>query len=207
MTPHDGEVISVIKTEFTVLKRISDYIAERKQQLALEAEIENMDVKASEVSQSMGPGKDFDPIPPDKVQNEEQDKRLDAIYGDEPFGFEKDPLATNIKMLAQDPLEEVDLGEGVIKSPAYISANIHPQLKIEVVQLLREFKECVSWDYDEMSGLSRELVKLKLLIKPGKKPVKQNPKIFASAILSKIKEEVERLLRCNFIPRPGMSNG
>lgn len=47
-------------------------------------------------------------------------------------------------MLAQDPLEEVHLGEGVIKRPTYISANIHPQLKIEVVQLLREFRDCFS---------------------------------------------------------------
>jgi hypothetical protein len=64
------------------------------------------------------------------------------------------------------------LGKGVIKRPTYISANIHPQLKVEVVQLPREFKDYFAWDYDEMSGLSRELVELKLPIKPGKKPVK-----------------------------------
>lgn len=115
------------------------------------------------------------------------------------MGFEKDLLETNIKMLAQDPLEEVDLGEGSIKRPTYISANIHPQLKVEVVQLLREFKDYFTWDYDEMPGLSRELIELKLPIKPGKKPVKQNPRRFAPAILSKIKGEVERLIRCNFI--------
>lgn len=50
-----------------------------------------------------------------------------------------------------------------------------------------------------MSSLSRELVELKLSIKPGKKPVKQSPRRFAPAILLKIKEEVKRLLRCNFI--------
>lgn len=84
-----------------------------------------MAVEASEISQSIGLGKDFDPMPPDKGQNEEQDQRLDAIYDDNPLGFEKDPLAINIKMLAQDPLEEIDLGEG-IKTQTYISANIHP---------------------------------------------------------------------------------
>lgn len=68
-----------------------------------------------------------------------------------------------------------------------------------MVQLLREFKDCFAWDYDEFPGLSRELVELKLPIKPGKKSVKHNPRQFAPAILSKIKEEVERLLHCNFI--------
>lgn len=133
MTPQGGEVNSVMMTEFASLKRISAYIAKNKQQLALEAEIKNMVVEAIEISPPVGPGKDFDPRPPDGGQDEERDQKLDAIYGDEPLGFEKDPLATNIKMLAQDPLEEVNLGEGVIKRPTYISSNIHPQLKIEVV--------------------------------------------------------------------------
>ena len=117
----------------------------------------------------------------------------------EPLGFEKDPLSDNIKMLAQDPLEEVDLGEGGVKRPTYVSANLDPQLKVEMVQLLKEFKDCFAWDYDEMPGLRRELVEHKLPIIPGKKPVKQNPRRFAPTILSKIKEEIERLLRCKFI--------
>lgn len=58
----------------------------------------------------VGLGKDFDPEPPDKVLDEVQGQRLDTIYDDEPLGFEKDPLASNPKMLAQDPLEEIDLG-------------------------------------------------------------------------------------------------
>lgn len=161
--------------------------------------MKNMSVEASEILHPIGPGKDFDPMPHDKGQDEEQGQRLDAIFDDEPLGFEKDSLATNVKTLARDPLEEIDLGEGLIKRPNYISANIHPQLKVEVVQLLKEFKDCFTWDYDEMPGLRRDLVELKLAIKPGKKPIMQNPRRFAPTVLSKIKEELEKLLRCNFI--------
>ena len=50
-----------------------------------------------------------------------------------------------------------------------------------------------------MPGLSRDLVELKLPIKSGKKPVKQTLRRFASAIMSKIKEEVERILKSIFI--------
>lgn len=50
-----------------------------------------------------------------------------------------------------------------------------------------------------MYGLSRELVELKLPIKLGRKPIKQTPRRFAPEILSKIKEEVERLIKCKFI--------
>lgn len=50
-----------------------------------------------------------------------------------------------------------------------------------------------------MHGLSRDLAELKFPIKLGKNPIKQTPRRFAPEILSKIKEKVERLLKCNFI--------
>ena len=85
-------------------------------------------------------------------------------------------------MLAQDPLEEIDLGEGLDKRPTYISAKIDLELRVEVIQLLKEFKDCFAWDYDEMPGLDRGLVELQLPIKPGNKPVKQTPRRFALEI-------------------------
>lgn len=106
-------------------------------------------------------------------------------------------------MLVQDPLEEIDLGTGGIKKPTYVSANISPTLKIKVIQLLKEYKDYFAWDYDEMHGLSRDMVKLKLQIKLGKKPIKQTPRRFAPEVLSKIKVEVERLLGRNFICTTG----
>ena len=50
-----------------------------------------------------------------------------------------------------------------------------------------------------MPGLNRDLMELKLPIKLGRKPVKQTPRFFAPEILSKIKQEIERLLKCKFI--------
>jgi len=44
-----------------------------------------------------------------------------------------------------------------------------------------------------MPSLRRDVVELKLPIKPDKNPVKQTPRKFAPKILSKIKEEIERL--------------
>ncbi|PNX70945.1 hypothetical protein L195_g057901, partial [Trifolium pratense] len=102
-------------------------------------------------------------------------------------------------MQAQDPLEEIDIGDGSIKRPTYISANIPKDLRDKLVELLKEFKDCYAWDYNEMPGLNRNLVEHRLLIRPDKKPVKQSPRRFAPKILSKIKEEIERLLRSKFI--------
>lgn len=66
-----------------------------------------------------------------------------------------------------------------MKIPTYISAKIEPSMKKKVVELLKEFKDCFSWDYNKMPGLSQNMVELKLPIRPGKKSVKQIPRWFA----------------------------
>lgn len=76
---------------------------------------------------------------------------------------------STIKMQHQEPLEEINLGDGTTKMPIYISANINPKLRLEVINELREFKDCFAWDCNKIPGLSRELMKLKLPIKSGKK--------------------------------------
>src|ERR1044072_971088 len=96
-------------------------------------------------------------------------QRLDCIYDDEPLGFEKDPHDSIKRMQAQDPFEEIDLGDGSINRPTYISAKIDPSLKIQMVELLKEFKDCFAWDYAEIPGLSRNLAEHRLPIRPDKR--------------------------------------
>ncbi|XP_058768518.1 uncharacterized protein LOC131642258 [Vicia villosa] len=109
-----------------------------------------MTVDASQKeAEATGPGIHFIPQSPDdtvhgeKAPGEELNQRLDAIYDEEPLGFEKDPMAPNIKMLAQDPLEEVNLGDKNQKRVTYISAKLDPALKSEVIALLKENKDLV----------------------------------------------------------------
>lgn len=91
------------------------------------------------------------------------------------------------------------MGDGISKRPTYISANLSLEFKVGVIQLLKEYKDYFTWDDGEMPELDRDFVKLKLPIKPRKKLVKQTPRCFAPEILSKIKEEIERFLKCKFI--------
>ena len=59
-----------------------------------------------------------------------------------------------MKMKAQDPLEEVDLGDGVIRRITYINTKIDNKMKDQVIELLKELRDCFAWDYNEISGLS-----------------------------------------------------
>ena len=180
-----GMFTKIMMTESSAWARITAYMAKTKLNTALEADVhQNMATEAKVESDGIS-------MP--------QAQRLDCIYDEEPLGFERDPLNETPKMQAQDPLEEIDIGDGSAKRPTYISANISPDLKGKLVLLLKEFSDCFAWDYNEMPGLSREMVELKLPIKAGKKPVKQLPRRFAPDIMSKIKEEIERLLKSKFI--------
>ena len=81
-----------------------------------------------------------------------------------------------------DSLEMIDLGDGTKPRPTYISANLDPEYKCKLTNLLKEFKDCFAWEYHEMSGLDRSIVEHRLPIKPGYWPYQQparwcNPKI------------------------------
>jgi hypothetical protein len=165
--------------------KITAYVAENKFNTAKEAEVLQKEVIETMVE--------------DTTDDLIKDQKLDCIYDDGPLGFEEDLMCSTTKMRAQDPLEEVDLGDCAIKRPTYVSAKIPKEFKDQIVELLKEYKDCYAWDYNEMSGLSRKVVELKLPIRPDKKPVKQIPRRFAPQILPKIKEEIERLLKCGFI--------
>lgn len=53
-----------------------------------------------------------------------------CIYDEEPLGFKRDPLASDKRIQAQDPLYKVDLGDGTIKKRTYISERIDPCMKV-----------------------------------------------------------------------------
>ena len=67
---------------------------------------------------------------------------------------------------SSDELEEVDIGSGDRPRPMYVSAKLDPKYKRELVDLLKEFKDCFAWEHCEMPGLNRSIVEHRLLIKP-----------------------------------------
>jgi len=153
-----GKMSALMTTEPNVWEKITAYVAENNEKAVLEAEIEQ--------ERSI---KDADD---DFRFSSIESQRLDCVYDNEPLGFEKDPMGSTEKMKAQDPLEEFDLGDGSAKRPTYISTKIDKDFKVQIVELLKKCKDCFAWDYNEMPGLNRDVVELKLPIRPDKKPMK-----------------------------------
>jgi hypothetical protein len=86
--------------------------------------------------------------------------------------------------MSADKLEEVDIGSGDKPRPTFVSANLQPDFREELIKLLKEYKDCFAWDYSEMPGLDRSIVEHRLPIKSGFKPYKQPPqKIYKDEVL------------------------
>src|SRR4051812_29096523 len=109
--------------------------------MTLNSVSENEEISDSKLHTSSQPFEN--PVRMVNTTEEEFTQKLDAIYDEEPLGFEKDPMASNIKMLAQDPLEEVNLGEVDQKRITYVSAKLEPTLKSKVITLLKENKDYI----------------------------------------------------------------
>jgi hypothetical protein len=102
--------------------------------------------------------------------------------------------------MSADKLEEIDIGDGDKPRPTFISANLDSDFRGELIKLLKEYKDCFTWDNSEMPGLDRSIVEHRLPIKPGFRPYKQPPrKIYKDEVLADMKKEVERLIEANFI--------
>ena len=53
-----------------------------------------------------------------------------------------------------DPLEEVDIGDGIVPRPTFVSKNSEADYKSELIALVKEYVDCFAWEYHETPGLS-----------------------------------------------------
>jgi hypothetical protein len=94
---------------------------------------------------------------------------------------------------SMDDLDKVDIGDGVVPQPTYVSTRLTPGQKDKMCELLKAYMCYFAWDYSEMFGLSRELVEHWLPIKASFRPYKQGAQNFKPEIVGRVKEEVDRL--------------
>jgi hypothetical protein len=100
---------------------------------------------------------------------------------------------------SMDDLEEIDIGDGVVLRPTYVSEHLDANKKHEIIELLKVCTCCYAWGYTKMLELSRELVEHRLPIKAGFRPYKQGARNFKPKIVGRVKEEVDQLLQAGFI--------
>ncbi|KAK1642623.1 hypothetical protein QYE76_060428 [Lolium multiflorum] len=93
-----------------------------------------------------------------------------------------------------DELEEVDIGPGDKPRPTFISKKLDPQLRGQMIALLKEYPDCFAWDYTEMPGLDRSIIEHRLPLKKGFRPFQQRARQMRAEILEEVKKEIEKML-------------
>jgi hypothetical protein len=98
-----------------------------------------------------------------------------------------------------DELEEVDIGPGDKPWPTFISKKFDPSLRELMIALLKEYSDCFAWDYMEMPGLDKSIVKHQLPLKKGFRPFQQWACQMRTEVLEGVKKEIEKMLEVGFI--------
>ena len=60
--------------------------------------------------------------------------------------------------MSANELEEIDIGPRDMPRLTCANAKLDPEYKQELMDLLKEFKDCFAWKYYEMPGLDRSIV-------------------------------------------------
>jgi hypothetical protein len=68
-----------------------------------------------------------------------------------------------------------------------------------MIALLKEYSDCFVWDYTEMPGLDRSIVKHRLPLKKGFRPFQQRARQMRTKVLEEVKKEIEKMLEAGFI--------
>ncbi|KAA3488360.1 RNA-directed DNA polymerase (Reverse transcriptase), Ribonuclease H [Gossypium australe] len=96
----------------------------------------------------------------------------------------------------KETVDIVTLEEGKVVK---IGTCITKKMKRDLVGLLQEFKDVFAWSYQDMPGLSTDIVVHRLPIKEDCKPVQQKLKRMRPDIVLKIKEKVKKQFDARFL--------
>ncbi|XP_022751308.1 uncharacterized protein LOC111300005, partial [Durio zibethinus] len=99
----------------------------------------------------------------------------------------------------QEITESVNLGDGENKREVKVGTSLLPAERQKLEELLREYVDVFAWTYQDMPGLSTDIVEHKLPLKPGCKPMQQKLRRMKPEMLLKIKEEVKKQFDAGFL--------
>jgi len=99
----------------------------------------------------------------------------------------------------QEETELVDLGTDNGKKEVKIGTGMTTPVCEELMALLKNYQDTFAWSYQDMPGLSSDIVQHKLPLNPECSPVKQKLRRMKPETSLKIKEEVKKQFDVGFL--------
>ena len=103
------------------------------------------------------------------------------------------PKMEDNKPQVHDSMEYVNYSTLEEPRITYISSLLSTNLKGNIISLLKEFKDCFAWNYNEMSGLDMSLVDHCLPIRHEFHHFQQPRRRMSKEVELKVKKEIEKL--------------
>ena len=101
--------------------------------------------------------------------------------------------------ITAETLIEIDLGDASLKQPIFDGSGLFENEKHDLIALLKNYKDCFAWSYDQMPGLSPKIALHHLSVSDDIKPIQQSKRKHNSALENQISAEIEKLEEVNFI--------
>ncbi|XP_008239189.1 PREDICTED: uncharacterized protein LOC103337802 [Prunus mume] len=98
-----------------------------------------------------------------------------------------------------EELETIILNEEFPDRWVKIGTNLDPDLRRQFVDFLRQHAEVFAWSYDDMPGISPDVISHKLSISPAHKPVRQKRRSYDAERYEAMRAEVDKLKAIGFI--------
>ena len=99
----------------------------------------------------------------------------------------------------QEETEVVTLGVDEERKEVKVGTGMSANIRDELVALLRDYQEKFAWSYQDMPGLSFDIIQHRLPLNPECSLVKQNLRRMKPEMSLKIKEEVKKQFDASFL--------
>ena len=99
----------------------------------------------------------------------------------------------------KEETEIVNLGVGEEKKEVKFHIGMTTPIRDELVALLRDYQDIFAWSYQDMPGLSPNIVQHRLPLNPGYTLVKQKLRRMKPEMSLKIKDEVKKQFDTGFL--------
>ncbi|KAM2654528.1 hypothetical protein EV2_026029 [Malus domestica] len=87
-----------------------------------------------------------------------------------------------------------------------ISTTLSPPIRLVLISFLQENTEVFAWSYEDMPGISPDIIFHRLSIDPKTKPVRQKRRSYDAKRYKAMKVEVEKTQRHKLRPRSQLPN-
>ncbi|BBN69283.1 Disease resistance protein TIR-NBS-LRR class family [Prunus dulcis] len=98
-----------------------------------------------------------------------------------------------------EDLELVTLHDDIPDRQVRIGTSISPELRSDLVAFLRLNSEVFAWSYNDMPGISPDIISHRLSVNPAVRPVRQKRRAYDPERYEAMKAEVDRLSSIRFI--------